>query len=327
MQTTLLKEYVSKAKDLELSCYEQKLLCDDLEQTLVNVDYQRKNKEDKKKKFEEFSWSTFIVNCICSGIMWIIVGIVFFGLIGIVTYFITGLGIIMHFNIPIIGKYALAYWNTLGISGIFKYIKNFLLIGCAIGILFLLSEINTDYSKKSIKKRNKKIDEFNADVQNEVMVYNSKYEIISQNLEHAKMIYQNTLKTKEDFYSLNIIYPKYRDLVSVGMFNEYLQSGRCYTLEGHEGAYNLYEEEKFKEIILTKLDDIISRLDTIIANQEELANEIIRSRNEANRIATTIENSLQNIENNEIARRYYEEITARNTSYLAWTAYKFNYKI
>ena len=59
----------------------------------------------------------------------------------------------------------------------------------------------------------------------------------------------------------------------------------------------------------------------------ELANEIIRSRNEANRIATTIENSLQNIENNEITRRYYEEITARNTSYLAWTAYKFNYKI
>ena len=39
------------------------------------------------------------------------------------------------------------------------------------------------------------------------------------------------------------------------MFDEYLQSGRCYTLEGHEGAYNLYEEEKFKEIILTKLDD------------------------------------------------------------------------
>ena len=111
------------------------------------------------------------------------------------------------------------------------------------------------------------------------------------------------------------------------MFDEYLQSGRCYTLEGHEGAYNLYEEEKFKEIILTKLDDIISRLDTIIANQEELANEIIRSRNEANRIATTIENSLQTIENNEITRRYYEEITARNTSYLAWTAYKFNYKI
>ena len=104
-------------------------------------------------------------------------------------------------------------------------------------------------------------------------------------------------------------------------------------LDGTTGQNALAQAKQFGEvaditgIILTKLDDIISRLDTIIANQEELANEIIRSRNEANRIATTIENSLQNIENNEITRRYYEEITARNTSYLAWTAYKFNYKI
>lgn len=181
--------------------------------------------------------------------------------------------------------------------------------------------------KENVKKENQKIEENNTNVQKELIAYESKSQIISNNLACARRSYQTTLKTKEDFYSLNIIYPKYRDLVSVGMFDEYLQSGRCYTLKGHEGAYNLYEEEKFKEIILTKLDDIISRLDTIIANQEELANEIIRSRNEANRIATTIENSLQNIENNEITRRYYEEITARNTSYLAWTAYKFNYKI
>lgn len=49
MQTALLKEYVSKAKDLELSCYEQKLLCDNLEQKLSHINYQRKNKENEKK--------------------------------------------------------------------------------------------------------------------------------------------------------------------------------------------------------------------------------------------------------------------------------------
>ena len=48
MQTALLKEYVSKAKDLELSCYEQKLLCDNLEQKLSHINYQRKNKENEK---------------------------------------------------------------------------------------------------------------------------------------------------------------------------------------------------------------------------------------------------------------------------------------
>ena len=59
MQTALLKEYVSKAKDLELSCYEQKLLCDNLEQKLSHINYQRKNKENEKKEFKKFSW----INC------------------------------------------------------------------------------------------------------------------------------------------------------------------------------------------------------------------------------------------------------------------------
>ena len=126
MQTALLKEYVSKAKDLELSCYEQKLLCDNLEQKLSHINYQRKNKENEKKEFKKFSW----INYIASAIWW-------------------------------------------GIS----------VLPPLIGISMLVG------------------------------------------------------------------------------------------------------------------------------------------------VATTIENSLQNIENNEITRRYYEEITARNTSYLAWTAYKFNYKI
>ena len=54
MQTALLKEYVSKAKDLELSCYEQKLLCDNLEQKLSHINYQRKNKENEKKEFSSY---------------------------------------------------------------------------------------------------------------------------------------------------------------------------------------------------------------------------------------------------------------------------------
>lgn len=46
MQTALLKEYVSKAKDLELSCYEQKLLCDNLEQKPVT--YKLSKKKQRK---------------------------------------------------------------------------------------------------------------------------------------------------------------------------------------------------------------------------------------------------------------------------------------
>ena len=80
-------------------------------------------------------------------------------------------------------------------------------------------------SKKNVKKENQKIEENNTNVQKELIAYESKSQIISNNLACARRSYQTTLKTKEDFYSLNIIYPKYRDLVSVGMFDEYLQSG------------------------------------------------------------------------------------------------------
>lgn len=326
MQTALLKEYVSKAKDLELSCYEQKLLCDNLEQKLSHINYQRKNKENEKKEFKKFSWINYIASAIWWGISVLppLIGISM--LVGVALYIIALICGIMHFSIPFIDRIYI-FLKTYPVIGMFKLIFNCIIIGAGGGFLLLFLCGIISGSKKNVKKENQKIEENNTNVQKELIAYESKSQIISNNLACARRSYQTTLKTKEDFYSLNIIYPKYRDLVSVGMFDEYLQSGRCYTLEGHEGAYNLYEEEKFKEIILTKLDDIISRLDTIIANQEELANEIIRSRNEANRIATTIENSLQNIENNEITRRYYEEITARNTSYLAWTAYKFNYKI
>lgn len=327
MQTALLKEYVSKAKDLELSCYEQKLLCDNLEQKLSHINYQRKNKENEKKEFKKFGWINYIAGAIGWGICVVPPLIGISGLVAVALYIIAGICDIMHFSIPFIDRIIYIYIITNPGIGVVKLLLNCIIIGAGGGFLLLFLCGIISGSKKNVKKENQKIEENNTNVQKELIAYESKSQIISNNLACARRSYQTTLKTKEDFYSLNIIYPKYRDLVSVGMFDEYLQSGRCYTLEGHEGAYNLYEEEKFKEIILTKLDDIISRLDTIIANQEELANEIIRSRNEANRIATTIENSLQNIENNEITRQYYEEITARNTSYLAWTAYKFNYKI
>ena len=69
-------------------------------------------------------------------------------------------------------------------------------------------------------------------------------------------------------YSYNVIYDKYRyDLVAICTFAEYLRSGRCNSLQGHEGAYNIYENEIRMGIIISKLDEIITRLDRIEKNQ------------------------------------------------------------
>lgn len=68
-------------------------------------------------------------------------------------------------------------------------------------------------------------------------------------------------------YSADIIFPKYRNFVMVCSLYEYICAGRCYALEGHEGAYNLLEMEIRMDRIITKLDMVITKLEQIQGNQ------------------------------------------------------------
>mgnify|MGYP001864484039 FL=1 len=64
-------------------------------------------------------------------------------------------------------------------------------------------------------------------------------------------------------YDKNIIFPKYRRLPLVCSLYEYFCSGRCSTLEGHEGAYNILEMEIRLDRIITQMDMVITRLESI----------------------------------------------------------------
>ena len=64
----------------------------------------------------------------------------------------------------------------------------------------------------------------------------------------------------DKLYELNVIFPKYRDLVAVSQMYEYVASGRCNTLSGYEGAYNLYEQELRMNIVISQLEDIYDQL-------------------------------------------------------------------
>ena len=72
-----------------------------------------------------------------------------------------------------------------------------------------------------------------------------------------------TQKTLDEYYSLNVIYPKYRDIDSVTRFIEYFQAGRCVDFEGPFGAYNLIELEKRLDKIIDNLVKINERLEFI----------------------------------------------------------------
>ena len=74
----------------------------------------------------------------------------------------------------------------------------------------------------------------------------------------------------QDLYSRDIIFPKYRNFVMVCSLYEYICAGRCSTLDGRDGAYNILEAEMRVDRIITQLDYAIAQLNEIRANQYEL---------------------------------------------------------
>ena len=64
-----------------------------------------------------------------------------------------------------------------------------------------------------------------------------------------------------------IMWASARDFVAVSSFYEYISSGRCETLEGPNGAYNLYENEIRMNTVIEKLNNVIESLEEIKQNQ------------------------------------------------------------
>ena len=90
---------------------------------------------------------------------------------------------------------------------------------------------------------------------------------IQNDIKSAEKLLAAAAKARADFYSYNIIYPKYRNYVAVATFCEYIESGRCSSLEGTGGAYNLYETECMNNLIVSQLTVIADKLEDIKQNQ------------------------------------------------------------
>lgn len=75
---------------------------------------------------------------------------------------------------------------------------------------------------------------------------------------------QNRLQT---IYSYGIVFPKYQNFAMMSSIYEYIFSGRCSTLEGRDGAYNILELELRLDKIIWKMDEIVQKIDQIKNNQ------------------------------------------------------------
>ena len=146
------------------------------------------------------------------------------------------------------------------------------------------------------------------------------YEEAQKTLLLMNSIYDETKKTLENVYAHNVIFPKYRNMTAMFTMLEYFQTGRVSELTGPNGAYNLYEAEVRQNIIINKLDTIISKLDQIKENQFLLYSEM---RNISGHLSSINQNTMdlldtnKHIEANTAITAHCAQITAQNTAALA----------
>ena len=143
------------------------------------------------------------------------------------------------------------------------------------------------------------------------------------------------VNVKEQLYSQNIIYGKYRNYIALSSIIDYYLSGRCESLDGKDGAYNLYEQESRSDIIINKMDVIIDKLDTISKNQYYLYSKLNEVNDSLNNISgllmvndilqavqiSELYNIIENVDkiayNTEVTS-YYAEKTAHYSEALAY---------
>lgn len=205
----------------------------------------------------------------------------------------------------------------------------------------------TDYEKKVKEWKQKELEIENKKITNEISkLTKEKEQLVNQinnsiGFEESKtadiinyeirLLKENIIKNlqlENQLYSLNILYPKYRNFVAIASFIDYLESDRCTELTGNNGAYNLYESEIRMDAIINKMDIIISSLEKIKENQFYLYQEIKEANKKLDKISDEliINNEMlkkQNLELEKITKNtcvsaFYDEKIAKYTKITAY---------
>ena len=96
--------------------------------------------------------------------------------------------------------------------------------------------------------------------------------MLENEIEQAEELLKKLVQARNKLYAYNVIYDKYRNWVAISSFYEYLASKRCSSLEGTNGAYNIYEAELRANLIVGKLSDILDAVEKIRDTQYMVVN-------------------------------------------------------
>ncbi len=274
-----LKEYIYIILDMEKNVYIQK-------QTLENL-YQRRNSLGIQNRIDipksNKAKADYVEYMLRAGLVCAAIGFV--------------IGIFIRWG---------DFWNSSGIFaiilaplfGLFIALIAGFAGGIVIGPLIAISvrkeeqdEYDSEYQfKMSEYDRLKKADENRVKKE---LIYRSR---IQNDIEELERQYSDSKRHLETMYGRNIIHPKYRhNIIAISAFYQYLSEKRTYCLEfdqstGDRGAYNIYNEEVQRGVIISQLNLVLTKLDQVINNQEILQRTMIDANNKINYLSNDINN-------------------------------------
>lgn len=153
---------------------------------------------------------------------------------------------------------------------------------------------------------------------------------VQQEISDTTARMQELYRCRNELYSYDVIFGKYRDPVALATFYEYLMAGRVESLTGPHGAYNLYESEVRANLIISKLDTVISSLDQIKGNQYTIYSSIqtvnmslMQLNQTASKAADSLRDmggSLQQLSRNSERVAHNAELAAHNSAVTAYYA-------
>jgi len=203
----------------------------------------------------------------------------------------------------------------------------FIMFGIGMGILLIACILYYLYSKPKVNAANRRFAEQHEteikDYEKNLLNVKAEQKLLTADLgdklSNIDKLIIETQSALDALYTLDVIFPKYRYFVAVASFCEYIASGRCDSLEGHEGAYNIYENELRQNVIIGQLNAVIEGLQQIRDAQYMLYEAI----SESNRIVQGISNEMQGLRNSISAvekssamTAYFAKETANNSRLL-----------
>lgn len=167
----------------------------------------------------------------------------------------------------------------------------------------------------------KRIAEIETDSPDWVTAEKVEKALIEKEISEAETTLGETCKALNELYSYGVVFSKYRNIVAVSAFYEYLTCGRCTALEGADGAYNIYESEIRADRMIAQLSQVIKSLDAIRENQYALYNSIQETNKRLAKMEHSMKSAVSSLREIEFSTRNMRDTMDEIANYTAIAAY------